>query len=385
MYCKVMQKKIISIFLCLACISVVFVSCKKTAEDYDLADKAIVNLDSLEHNFNFYSMFPYDRMVFLELTSDSRVADINRIYAIDSLFIVWDQKSDAVFVFNDKGKFLYRIGDKGHTEKEYASINDVYVDQQNKQVYLLDNASHKIQCFGLEGSYMRTIRTKEWALGFAVDEDYIWLESDGQNQSSALLLKTDAKSGDVIETYFPMLNDGRVPIKSEKTFFADAEGDIFFCSPYLNSIYKIKDGEIAPLLTLDFGSDGLDDSDLTSEAYISTISGKNYIGNIGDVFLCKDNLFISFQRLNDGIIEKYNALYSLASKELHIYDDSLLHDFQLSIFPSTNIVGVGKHSIIYSIDPSLYPDESVAGLPDDEYNTKDKYQMNPVLVIYDVN
>lgn len=360
------------------------ISCKGNLGN-NTADELSINVDSLEKNFPFNSMFPFERAVFLESSLDNNISNVHRVFDIDSLYIIWDKRGNSVFVYNKEGKFLNHIGAKGHAKNEYVNLNDVYVNAKARQVCLLDNAAHKILHFDYNGAYRKTTKIKEWAIGFAIDNDYIWLESDGQNKESALLLKTEAETGEIIKSYFPMKNDGRVPIQSEKTFFADADGKILFASPYLNSIYTIENGEITPLVKLDFGNDAVDDSDLTSETYISKLQGGNYIGHIKDVFQSKNFLFISFRKYYNGSIERYNVLYNLSNKEKHIYDDTLLHAFTLPIFPTADIVGVGSHHLIFSIDTSLLSNDTFSKFPESENVIKDSVQTNPILILYNVN
>lgn len=371
-------------FALLTAILLSVISCKGNLGS-NTADELSINVDSLEKDFPFNSMFPFERAVFLESSLDDKISDVHRVFDIDSLYIIWDKRGSSVFVYNKEGKFLNHIGAKGHAKNEYVSLNDVYVNAKARQVCLLDNAAHKILHFDYNGAYRKTTKIKEWAIGFAIDNDYIWLESDGQNKESALLLKTKAETGEIIKSYFPMKNDGRVPIQSEKTFFTDADGKILFASPYLNSIYTIENGEIAPLVKLDFGKDAVDDSDLTSETYISKLQGGNYIGHIKDVFRSKDFLFISFRKYWNDNIEGYHALYNLSNKKKHIYDDTLLHDFTLPIFPTADVVGAGSHGLIFSIDLSLFNDDILSKFPGYENLTADSVQINQILILYDVN
>lgn len=369
--------------LLLIAIPISIVSCKNSVKNH-VADKLSINLDSLERNFPFNSMFPFERMVFLESSKDSKISDIHRIFDIDSLYVIWDKQNSSVYVHNKNGKYLNRIGAKGHAEHEYVNLDDVYINSKEKKVCMLDNASHKILCFGYNGKYESTIKIKEWAIGFAIEEEFVWLESNGQNSASSLLLKTDVKSGDVIESYFPMKNDGRIPIKSEKTFFTNSEGEILFSSPYLNTIYKIDNGNITPLVMLDFGLDALDDSDLTNESYISKLQEGNYTGHIRNVYRCKDYMFISFLKYKNGTIENYYAIYNFTSKECYIYDDTLLHNPKLPIFPTADIIGVGTQNIVFSIDPSLLENDDLLKFPNIENLETDLTQLNPILIIYNV-
>ena len=384
--------------LLLLALSVGLVACKETetmtvagnAIQPGTLEKQLFDTEKVEGAFPFYSDLVLEDVVFLEATNESRIDYPKRVFAIGSRYLVWDGDNDAVLAFDKSGKFLHRIGEKGHDEGEYVEITDVWLDRRKKMVYLLDNHSRQILGYGLDGTLRKTLATRHYAVSFCMDGDYVWLASAGMNPDKALLLKTEAETGNIVESYFQMrVNDNDFFIIMDSQMFSMADnGQTLFCSRYLNTIYKIDNGDISPLLTADFGSDSVDDSDLTSDSYMSTMMrrSRNYTGSPGDAFRIGDALYFKFNYWNnkaDGHGTPYHGLFNLNTKERHVYGTRYSYDtLDPVLYPETSILGIRDHSLMFMKNVSMASDPILAKLPKHPYNTGDKTQMNPVLMIF---
>ena len=383
--------------LLLLALSVGLVACKETetmtvagnAIQPGTLEKQLFDRKKVEGGFPFYSDFVLEDVVFLEATNESRIDYPKRVFAIGSRYLVWDRDNDAVLAFDKSGKFLHRIGEKGHDEGEYVEIADVWLDRRKKMVYLLDNHSMQILGYGLDGTLRKTLAIRHYAVSFCMDGDYVWLASTGMNPDKALLLKTEAETGNIVKSYFQMRVDDNdlFNILDSRMFSMADNGQMLFCSPYLNTIYKIDNGDISPLLTADFGSDGVDDSDLTSDSYIATVMkrSRNYTGYLDDAFRIGDALYFEFRSWNDrpNTATPYHGLFNLNTKERHVYDTKYSYDyFDPVLYPETSILGIRDHSLMFMLKVSIASDPILAKLPKHPYNTGDKTQMNPVLMIF---
>ena len=378
-------KRNITSILLVAFVALVLAGCKDNSTT--LPEEILVHPDSIEEKFPFADMFHYEKCIPLETNEKCQISELHRVFPLDSVLVIWDRSGEKVFVFNRNGKFLNKIGDKGHGNVEYVRLRDVLVDYKKKTINLLDDFSHKILSFHQDGTHVETIKyNKTGAFGFYCDDEKVWLESDGLNDSTSLLSVYDREKGETEKTYFPMFKDGRIPILSEKTFSVDPEGQVLFSTPYINTIYKIENDRLFPKYRVNIIGNTLDDSDLTSDSYIEGLQAKNYYGNISDVYHVNDYLFFLFRFLYKGSskLTSYSVCYNTKEKVCHLFDYTLQHDKKLTFSPGCFIIGSGQNELFFTLDLSSYPTELlpiIHRMPELSNCTNDD---NPIIVVYNV-
>ena len=67
-------------------------------------------------------------------------------------FIVTDCNNDCVKVFDERGRFLYKFGEKGNGDGQMNEPYGLCVDKHNN-VFLFDGENNRIQQFTLEGTF----------------------------------------------------------------------------------------------------------------------------------------------------------------------------------------------------------------------------------------
>ena len=94
----------------------------------------------------------------LENTSESLFSNISKILVINNkIFVIDKLRTKSISVFNDHGKFLYKIHKIGKGPNEYASISDVTIDPVNQLLIIYDNGSGKLLRFDFEGKMVDEI------------------------------------------------------------------------------------------------------------------------------------------------------------------------------------------------------------------------------------
>jgi hypothetical protein len=83
-----------------------------------------------------------------------------KIYALGSF-------NDGLFIFDDQGKFLNRIGSMGDAPGQFRAVQDVVVDGQGR-IYVSDFGG--VQVFWPDGRFIGRIETDTTAFGLAVDD-----------------------------------------------------------------------------------------------------------------------------------------------------------------------------------------------------------------------
>ncbi len=376
------RRKITSI-LFVAFAALVLAGCKDDSAMQ--TEEILVHPDSMEEKFPFAEMFQYEKCIPLETNEKCQISEIYRVFPLDSVLVIWDRSSEKVFVFNRNGKFLNKIGDKGHGNVEYVRLRDVLVDYKKKTINLLDDLSSKIQSFHQDGTHVETIKyNKTGAFGFYCNDEKVWLECDGLNDSTSLLSVYDREKGETEKTYFPMFKDGRIPILLEKNFSMNPEYQVLFSTPYINTIYKIENDRLFPKYRVNIIGNTLDDSDLTSDSYKEGLKAEDYYGWISNVYLVKDYLFFRFKYRGSSKITSYSVCYNTKEKVCHLFDYTLQHDKKLTFSPGNFIIGSGQNELFFTLDLSSYPTElmpTIHRMPELSSCTNDD---NPIIVVYNV-
>lgn len=340
-----------------------------------------VNPDSIEKNFPFCEKFQLEKILPIKRTSKGVIADVKRIYAVDSLLLLWDEESDVVWKLDRDGNVICKIGQKGHAKNEYVNLNDVFFDAKAHLVYLLDNTSHKILCHDTDGNLKEIIQTKEWALGFSVLGNTVWMDSYGQNKDNYLLLKTEKDEGELKEGMYQIIN-GPLPIMSEKCFTANNDGEVLFSSFYLYNLYEVNDQKISPIFHINIKGLTHEGYDLTSDDFVQFIKSDNYYGSIHDVFKLKEHLFFSFRKMEHGKIQKIYAYYNIATGETALYDYTIKHDKKILIPPTPIIRGIGDDEIYFTIDPTILSKDLIEKIHKTKGLEDISTDSSPIIVIY---
>ena len=89
----------------------------------------------------------------IDIATDSK----NNIYVLDN-------KEKSIYLFNEKGTFLRRIGRAGQGPGEFGRPSSIYVDSGDL-IYVLDEANRRIEIFDKNCNYVKSIRIIDFPSG----------------------------------------------------------------------------------------------------------------------------------------------------------------------------------------------------------------------------
>lgn len=138
-----MNKKTFLILFCL--IPFLLVSCIKKGENSNYSCQTIC-LDQAPQidTIRFSSLFNNANIIILDSCSQALIGDINRVEILDKYIFLLDRNiAKALFVFNEQGKFIRKIGNIGQGKGEYITPFDFTLDCHKKQIYVLDRQAKK--------------------------------------------------------------------------------------------------------------------------------------------------------------------------------------------------------------------------------------------------
>ncbi len=262
----------------------------------------------------------------LETNSECIIGSYDKIIVVkDSIYILDKTTQQAIFVFNKKGQFLYKINSIGRGPGEYVRAYDFYVDTVGKHIGILDYG--RVQKYDFNGNYIDRVLfsgnllaqifysfNRYYAVcfpGFSHDKTYIFAAFD----SIGNLIYRDHPTENYIISY-----EG-----SKSVYFSANSDGVFFNDYGSDTIYNITDSYLNPAFVFNWGKSAVPPEikkQLYQKPYEEVVNyfkrneNMNWLG-IEEHSMSDDYLIL---RLPYGH-KIYNAIYSLKSHSLKFIND----------------------------------------------------------------
>lgn len=327
-------------------------------------------------------------IISLELTDNSMIKEISKIYVTYQYILIIDLIKSEIFLFNKSdGKFIRNIGQKGQGPGEYIMFNDVFYDEDSKLIYAHERIKRNMYIYDLTGQLLNELPCKYWFKGFCKNKDGFWVYScypDENPEGYALMLLNDNLT-DRIEGFLP-----------QKTFFPTLEGirfikDIndafYFIYPFSNIVYQLDNGRPKPYFHIDFGNKTLPYNKiqkmLDPKEYEDLMYNSDYLADIVNPHIVNDKFYFSFSH-TAGSSFRYTAVYDLLKQEVDVfsgfkkYSPENSSDLTLESITFMEPIGVNKDELIYSISPDVLSDSDFTLLKENISNLLDR-ESNPIL------
>lgn len=126
----------------------------------NVSNLKIINIDSLEYQQRYNIDKYIEKVVHIKLeNNNSFVGSYDKIIKKgDSIFIADYKFAKAVFCFNIKGEFLFKISHLGGGPNEYKDITDFIVDSKNNRIGILDPARNIIKLYSMSNqNYIKSL------------------------------------------------------------------------------------------------------------------------------------------------------------------------------------------------------------------------------------
>jgi hypothetical protein len=200
----------------------------------------------------------YDSISFvkLETRDDAFIGDINKIIAVDGKFIIMDaDQAQSVLVFDDKGRFLNRIGRNGRGPQEYEYPSDITYDKYNDEIIINNNNRQMLMFFKLDGTFVKEIPLNFYFGALNVIDSNtiaIYRNNRGNGEDDYNLVLID-REGNVKNQFLPI--DRATDLLSascEMAFFLYGD-TLQFSPPYSRIIYALNEDGLLPRYRVNFG------------------------------------------------------------------------------------------------------------------------------------
>ncbi|MFC0878286.1 6-bladed beta-propeller [Saccharicrinis sp. FJH2] len=188
----------------------------------------------------------------LETKPGCLIGEIEKIVMDDSLIYIQDRKSNSLFVFNLKGKFIFKISSVGNGPGEYIYLRDFYIDNDSRNIFIL-GAHNKILKYNLSGKLLNETRLKFMPLKFvAVSPQTYYFWNNNNSPGQAPVVRTNSKF-EIKESFFTEIERAI----GSNTIFTLSDKDINlrpFPQKENDMVYGLTESNLYKKYSIDFSS-----------------------------------------------------------------------------------------------------------------------------------
>ena len=284
----------------------------------------------------------------LETSGNSLLREINRIENLDGNYVISDFYN--IYLFNNDGKYIKRVAQKGGGPSDYIWVNNIIVDPTTNVLYLF--TTYKVVKFNKSANYIDNFRIEDnkkeslYSRGIFSPNNTIFLgEANrpilyGDTTTVYNVIEIDTM-GHVINKYINhsprYVRIMKIPLTSDINFYK-INNNVRFMDFGNDTIYSITNNSITPYAILDLGENKADHNPELSNIELNKVI--EFLNNmkglsVREVFENDFFLFMSLSKKGlDGDI--INCLYNKRTKKVKLLKDGgLLNnlDGSLSFFP----------------------------------------------------
>lgn len=228
-------------------------------DDYDVTN---ININDLlpEDSVCLSDIMEISKYIVLETPGDEHlVGEITKIIHADSKFIILDQITSSIFIFEDTdGKMISHISRLGRGHGEYLSIIDIAYNTKDKTIGVL--APHKMITYDCNGNCIKEDAKFKY---FASFMDYM---SDGtialcpfysSNIINGHKVHYNLILTDSCNTYkkgFLNFDEQLFTRQTGQTFAKEDNNTLLFFQRYDDYIYSINEDGVKPYYKIDYGN-----------------------------------------------------------------------------------------------------------------------------------
>ena len=259
------------LFFCLSCSSP---SSRMT--ESRVSGKYLIDFDKITYNpddyFLYSSLYKGLKVILLETNESCLIVNISKMRVIEKNIIILDsERAKSLYVFDNDGRFIRKIGGIGGGPGEYVRPIDFTIDKDNKVIYVLDFQLQRINKYSLmTGNFISSFNLEQNVMCFKIEyfegKLYSYVHFFVHSDNNYLLRVIEEPSGVVEKQYLNVMayskgisnTFGNQP---SEVFFSLRNGNLVFAQVFMDDIIEISKDRIIPLISLK-GKDLLTSDDL---------------------------------------------------------------------------------------------------------------------------
>ena len=230
----------------------VLVSCTKKQQLLETAETHEIELNACVDETPIYfcknslaEEFGDMELIALENNSENPMGEILKMQVSDSgIFILDSQQGGSIFHYASDGRFISRIGEKGHSRSEYSGILNFSVNTAGDTIAILDY--NYVKLYNSDGNFLDDFSMKDtpqWQ-GFLLTDRGCFLSTNNRGQKTVLArYSNNFKSEDpLIKGQVNLIRD--MPPSWQNQLQRDGE-NICYYDYYTSSLYVFNTGDLS--------------------------------------------------------------------------------------------------------------------------------------------
>lgn len=235
---------------------------------------------------------------------------------MDSSYVIFDNYNNLIVRYDDKGKFLNRIGCKGRSSSEYLRI-DTFVADEKGHILIFDGSLDKILVYEPDGKYVSSFVFPKRTLGFINDAACVGYDKflinnrvfNNFNDIYRILSLNDKKVSCIAG--FSMTSEN-IAEPTGKVTIGSYDGKVVFLKPFDDTLYAINERtKVEPVLYVKHSAKDVDNKyyenhvDFSVATTYAEMSHSGYFTGFVSVF--ETNAYL--------LLCTYNDIYFLVNKD----------------------------------------------------------------------
>jgi hypothetical protein len=354
-------------------------SCKESSK----TDEKTIKIDLTKvDNPSCGDIFSKIEIIPLETSPNCLINGIEKNVFFRGRYYLMDRDELSVLVFDEKGKFCFKIKNIGEGPGEYTMLHDFEINRFTNQIEILTANPARIICFDLEGNYLKEFRFPKGILSptkfstISKDSALIFCQTDSHR-----LFSFDKKNVSIkdLNHHIPnpaSLSFDPLPFGLYISFFGQ-NGQIIYHETLTNNVYRYENEQITLKYRWDFGKYNFDVDKLLknqpTKYYIDLLENSNFAWHF--YYNVENDKYI----VTNFIFKKkaYCLFYNKTTKNY-----KLITGFKEGGFPPNSPITFDK-GLIGIIHPTMittfFPDGCLPAETQKKIESMDE-ENNPVLV-----
>lgn len=164
------------------CLLFVCFSCKKEVKirsiitNDSLFQTIVVDPDeiSLKEPTNISILADNIEYIPLQTADSILIGEVKKMIVWNNRYYIWDQLTEAIFCFDSRGNFIFKLNKRGEGPEEYSNISDFTMDMENGNICIYSNMTGATNIYTKNGEYIRRETTPLILSSIAVQKNYFY-------------------------------------------------------------------------------------------------------------------------------------------------------------------------------------------------------------------
>lgn len=321
------------------------VGCKTNQENnFDVFNKNAIEINIPLKEVGQEDFIEKAEYIFLD--QEYLIGKIGRILFFENVIYIHDEMTDRLIAFTRKGKYLFKIDEKGKGPMEYLKLTDFSIDKNRRFILIYDSYGHKLLKFSIdEHKFVEEQTVDFYPIAFAWNDNRLFfynpytINYSGESKFHFSLIQLNDKLKNEKKYFKVDENMGKFMVNPNRKGFFYGEG-LCLLNRFDNVIYSLKDS-IRVHCKIVF-KDNEDYNSALAEAVLKgTIETGRYKKCATYIHhYCENDKLITFRYMKNNILystifskEKNRIIYHKRSRPI-ITTSNMEQNIPVFMFPS---------------------------------------------------